>query len=90
MSTAVDEEGWGATDGGDVGALDVPIDPVRVSALGEVAGEPAHVQTELARVADKILEFEPVLILEEEVVLSQKAPCSAAASLPSAACRACG
>src|SRR3954453_22996404 len=47
MSTAVDEEGRGAPDGGDVGALDVPVDPGRVSALGEVAGEPVHVQTEL-------------------------------------------
>src|SRR3954468_553173 len=27
MPTAVDEEGRGATDGGDVGALDVPVDP---------------------------------------------------------------
>src|SRR4051812_32183333 len=55
MSAAVYEEGRGATNGGDVGALDVAVDPGRVSALGEVAGEPIHVQTKLVRVADEVL-----------------------------------
>src|SRR4051794_25600423 len=68
MSPAVDEEGRGAAHGRDVGALDVPVDPGRVSSLGEVAGEPVHVQTELLGVADEVLRVELVLVLEEEVV----------------------
>src|SRR4051794_21381689 len=54
VPAAVDEEGRGATDGGDVGALDVTVDPCRVSAFDEVAGEPLHVQAELVCVADEV------------------------------------
>src|SRR3954447_24451546 len=59
---------------GDSGALNVRANPGRVSALGEVAGEPVHVQTELVRVADEVLEVELVLVLEEEVVHLPEGP----------------
>src|SRR3954447_17524768 len=68
VPAAVDEEGRGAADAGGVGALDVPVDPTRVPAFGEVAGEPVRVQAEFARVADEVDELELVLAPEQQVV----------------------
>ena len=68
VAASVDEEGRGSRDAAAVGGIDVLGDAGRVGVAGEVVVEAVDVQAQFGGVADEVVEFEVVLVGEQEVV----------------------
>jgi hypothetical protein len=87
---AVDEERRGARDAAQVGGVHVCGDLGFPGVIAQVAGEPLGVQAELGRVPDQVFAVSASWRSSSWSCISQKLPCRAAASAPSAASSACG
>ena len=68
VAAPVDEEGRGAGDAAEVGALDVLGDSVGAGVLAQMVGEPLDVEPELVGVANEVRGSQRVLMLEQQVV----------------------